>query len=561
MKILVADDSASNRAVLGTLLTHMGHQPIFAENGREAVELFEQELPDFFLMDVMMPIENGLSATKRIKALTVGRMTPIIMVTTLDSESDLIKGLEAGADDYFTKPIKLPVVKAKVNAMQRAIEIQREVEQKTRELEEYYYVAENDMRITSHIMQRMTEPEKLKDPALEYWLQPTAQCSGDLICAARTPGGILHLMLADGTGHGLAAAMDVIPLPQIFYAMTAIAYSIGNIAAEMNAKIKSLLPVDHFIAAILIAVDPNNRTIEVWNGGNPTCWILNGRGDLVHSVRSKHLPIGILQVDTFDASTETIRFSAGYRIFAFSDGLPDAGNANGTELGLDSILAVLRKASPQDCMERLKQLVASHTQNTRTHDDISVAIIQTDKLATWEEKPNLENTPSMSDALSNGWRIEIRLGATELQVLDPIPFILDLLRKLQVTDSHLSSLFLIISELFNNALDHGLLKLDSNIKQGENGFENYLNMRNSRLAGLSEEESLELEFENQIAERIRFLRIRVKDSGAGFDHQKLLRRYDQENQQHGRGISLLQKIANRVEYNERGNEVIVTYAL
>jgi CheY-like chemotaxis protein/anti-sigma regulatory factor (Ser/Thr protein kinase) len=561
VKILVADDSATNRAVLGALLTQMGHQPIFAENGREAVEVFERELPDFILMDVMMPIEDGLSATRRIKALTVGRMTPIIIVTTLDSEPDLIKGIEAGADDYFTKPIKMPVVRAKVNAMQRAIEVQREVEQKTQELEEYYYAAENDMRITSHIMQRMTEPEKLNDPALEYWLQPTAYCSGDLICAARTPGGILHLMLADGTGHGLSAAMDVIPLPQIFYSMTAIAYSISNIAAEMNARIKALLPVDHFIAAVLIAVDPNDKTIEIWNGGNPTCLILNDCGEMVHSARSRHLPIGILQADAFDASTETMRFSSGYRIIAFSDGLPDAGNANGTELGLESILEVFRHTPAQGCMDNLKKLVAAHTLNTRTHDDISVAIVHTDALDSWEDKPSSAQTAMASNALSNGWRIQIRLGAAELQVLDPIPFILDLLKKLQVTDAHLSSLFLIISELFNNALDHGLLQLDSNIKHGEKGFETYLSMRNTRLANLSEEATLELEFENQIADELRLLKIRVRDSGNGFDYLQHVNRYDQENQQHGRGIGLVQKIANQVEYNDRGNEVIVTYSL
>ena len=132
MKILVADDSATNRAVLSALLLQMGHQPLFAEDGREAVEVFERDLPDFILMDVMMPIEDGLSATRRIKALseTMERVTPVIMVTALDSDADLINGIEAGADDYFTKPIKMPVVRAKVSAMARAVELQRDLEQK-----------------------------------------------------------------------------------------------------------------------------------------------------------------------------------------------------------------------------------------------------------------------------------------------------------------------------------------------------------------------------------------------------------------------------------------------
>jgi hypothetical protein len=213
-------------------------------------------------------------------------------------------------------------------------------------------------------------------------------------------------------------------------------------------------------------------------------------------------------------------------------------------------------------MERLKALVAAHINNTKTHDDISVVIIHTDQLATWADQPSHTSSSSTTpNALSNGWRIEMRLGATELQVLDPIPFVIDLLKKLQVTDTHLSNLFLIISELFNNALDHGLLKLDSAVKQGENGFENYLNLRSVRLAELAQDAMLELEFENQISGKMRILKIRVKDSGEGFDHQAQARRNEQEYLQHGRGISLVQKIADRVEYNHLGNEVVVSYSL
>jgi hypothetical protein len=242
--------------------------------------------------------------------------------------------------------------------------------------------------------------------------------------------------------------------------------------------------------------------------------------------------------------------------------LPDAGNANGAELGLDRVLNVFRKTSISNCMAKLKSLVATHTNNAKTHDDISVVIIHTDKLATWADKTSHPNpsSPAPSTALSNGWRLEMRLGATELKVLDPIPFVIDLLKKLQVTDAHLSSLFLIISELFNNALDHGLLKLDSAIKQGENGFENYLSLRGERLAKLSQDATLELEFENQISERSRRLKIRVKDSGEGFDHKTEVLGNDTE-LQHGRGISLVQKIADQVVYNPSGNEVIVSYSL
>lgn len=560
MKILIADDNSTNRAVLGALVTQMGHTPIMAEDGKEAVAAFEAELPDMVLMDVMMPVEDGLSATARIKSLTVGRLTPIVIITALDGDDDLIKGMEAGADDYFTKPIKVQVVKAKIRTIAHTIEIQRQIEQKTRELERYYFAAENEMRVTSHIMQRMTESAKLKDPALEYWLEPTERCSGDLVAAARTPGGALHLLLADGTGHGLSAALDVMPLPHIFYAMTAIAHPIGSIAAEMNTKIKSLLPTDHFIAATLISVNPIEQVIEIWNGGNPPAWLLNGDGSLLHSAESRHLPIGVLDPEDFDASIETIRLKQDVQVILYSDGLVDAGNAIGEPIGVEQLLNVCITSSPADRMDNIRHFVKNHLGEAKSHDDISLAIVSTDRLKISDSTHIHPSSISASNA-GSGWRMSLRLGARELQVLDPIPFVIDLLKKMQVSDSHLSSLFLITSELFNNALDHGLLGLDSRLKNLPDGFELYLTERTQRLANLDLSATLEMEFENLPGINSRHLKIYIKDSGPGFDyHKNMLGIEDRGLTHHSRGIDLVKKIAQHMEYIAPGNEVVVTYA-
>lgn len=558
MKILIADDNLTNRAVLSALVMQMGHEPVLAEDGQEAVALFESELPDLVLMDVMMPVEDGFSATTRIKSLSIGRLTPIIIITALGGDDDLIKGMEAGADDYFTKPIKVQVVKAKIRAVAHAIETQRQIEQKTQELERYYFAAENEMRITSHIMHRMTESAKLNDPALDYWLEPAEHCSGDLIAAARTPGGVLHLLLADGTGHGLSAALDVMPLPHIFYAMTAIAHPIGSIAAEMNAKIKSLLPTDHFIAATLVAINPLDDVIEIWNGGNPPAWLLDRSGKQVYSAESRHLPIGILDPAIFDTSTETVRFEQGMHLMLYSDGLVDAGNDSSNPIGSDRLLDFCEKSSAANRMSDIRHFVKNHLGTAKPHDDISMVIASTDRLKESVELHPVHTAPASNTG--SGWRLALRLGANELKMLDPIPFVIDLLKKMQVSDSHLSSLFLITSELFNNALDHGLLKLDSSVKNQPDGFELYLHERAQRLATLDANAMLELDFENLPSAEGRHLKIHIRDSGRGFDYQDRMRKIDNLALAHGRGIDLVKKIAQHVEYVGSGNEVVVTYA-
>ena len=560
MKILIADDSATNRAILSVLITQLGHQPIQAEDGYQAVELFERELPDMVIMDVMMPVEDGLSATMRIKSLPSGKLTPIIIITSLDSDEDVIKGLEAGADDYFTKPIKVQVVKAKIHAIDQMVDIRQQILVKKQELEQYYFAAEDEKRLTSHIMQRLTEPAKLNDPALQYWIKPADYCSGDLLAATRTPGGSLYLLLADGTGHGLSAALDVVSLPQIFYAMASIAHPIGSIASEMNTKIKSLLPTGHFVAATLVSINPNDQTLEFWNGGNPPACIINAERQVIHRAVSRHLPIGVVDANKFDSSTEIIRLTPGAQLMLFSDGLPDASNAQLKELGLEHIFEVILAAKASDRMEQLKSLVEAHIGDSHRHDDISVILVETDHLLNHDEVLSMMHHPILN--AGSGWHMSLRLGHDELRNLDPIPFTIDLLKKLRVSDSHLSSLFLIISELINNAIDHGLLKLESKLKDGLDGFDVYLEQRSERLERLAKSAKLEIEFDHHSfgEEQRQKLTIRVKDSGKGFEYKKICEKLDEGQLTHGRGIGLVKKIAEEVVYKGSGNEVVVTYA-
>jgi len=157
--------------------------------------------------------------------------------------------------------------------------------------------------------------------------------------------------------------------------------------------------------------------------------------------------------------------------------------------------------------------------------------------------------------------MSFRLGQSELQHLDPIPFTIDLLKKLRVSDSHLSSLFLIVAELVNNAIDHGLLKLDSTLKEGPDGFDIYLDQRSERLENLGETAALEIEFDHAkpSSDQNQYLIIRVKDTGDGFNYAIALKDIDMGAIRHGRGIGLVNKIANKLEYRGKGNEVFVTY--
>jgi len=124
MKALVVEDTATSQAVICHLLERMGIQPIQARDGSKGIALFEQERPDLILLDIILPGIDGFEVARRIRGMEKpGQWTPIIFLTALTKDEDLERGIEAGGDDYLSKPVSEVVLGAKVRAMQRIIQM------------------------------------------------------------------------------------------------------------------------------------------------------------------------------------------------------------------------------------------------------------------------------------------------------------------------------------------------------------------------------------------------------------------------------------------------------
>ncbi|MBL8446251.1 MAG: response regulator [Zoogloeaceae bacterium] len=116
-KILVVDDSPTERFALTDFLSKQGYQIVTADNGEEAVSKSKTELPDLILMDVVMPGINGYQATRTISRDDATRSIPIIMCTSKGLETDKIWGMRQGAYDYMVKPVNLPELLTRIRAM------------------------------------------------------------------------------------------------------------------------------------------------------------------------------------------------------------------------------------------------------------------------------------------------------------------------------------------------------------------------------------------------------------------------------------------------------------
>lgn len=193
------------------------------------------------------------------------------------------------------------------------------------------------------------------------------------------------------------------------------------------------------------------------------------------------------------------------------------------------------------------------------HDDRSLARVNLSPASDRVELVFHLSLPPLAGQDSD-WRASISLGANELKYVEVVPLFTQIIARIQATRDHHSALFLILSELFNNALDHGVLQLDSMIKHGADGFEAFLQLRECRLSAL-DCGKIDIEIEKVVIEGADGVRIRVVDSGNGFDYSALQTDVagPPEHAQYGRGVALVKSLAYKLEFAQRGNEVIVYY--
>ncbi len=127
MKILVAEDDRDSRELLTWILQKLGYQVVAAENGKEAWEVFRRGRFRLVISDVLMPELDGLELCRRIRNHQQSKYTYVIIITALIGKKDYLEGMEAGADDFVTKPFDPDELKARLRVAERIISFQEQI--------------------------------------------------------------------------------------------------------------------------------------------------------------------------------------------------------------------------------------------------------------------------------------------------------------------------------------------------------------------------------------------------------------------------------------------------
>ena len=267
--ILIVDDDLTNRLVLRVLLKDSGYESIEVENGKLAVEAVENNHIDIILLDVMMPVMDGYQAAKIIKSRNP-RFIPIIFLTAITDEAALAKCIEAGGDDFLTKPYNHVLLNSKIDSMLRIASLYQNIESKSKAIEEHNLQMMQEMNITKKLFEKITSHDLRGDETgLQYSMSPMTMFNGDLILAEKNQTSGLDVLVGDFTGHGLSAAIGALPMSDIFHSMTQKGFSFTEILAEANFKLMDLLPTEMFMSAGLLSVDRSNNVLSVVNAGLP----------------------------------------------------------------------------------------------------------------------------------------------------------------------------------------------------------------------------------------------------------------------------------------------------
>lgn len=548
MRILVVDDDTLSRFLLVHMLEQQGYLDTFeAEDGMVAIELAKRIKPDLVLLDIVMPEMDGFEVATQLKKLAGDIYLPIIFITALDDEKSLARCLEVGGDDFVAKPFDKVILAAKIRAHVRTRLLSKKTFEQNKQLTFYRNAVEREHKIVEHIFANALSVNKSFTRYLDYCLNPASDFNGDLFIASASPTGGMYFLIGDFTGHGLASAIGALPVSQAFQAMSRKGLSLMEMAETINQTLLMLLPDDMFFAAALVEISHTGKQVDIWNGGMPSLLLQDQSGKIVKRFDSRHMALGILENHEFEADVERYEMQFDDRLVAFSDGIVELENDEGQMLGNEGIETWLL-AQPNMNVEGIIDKAKEYLGSRQRKDDVTVIIFTSQPLEQVTNKGVASKIPL---------KMVLELNAKHIKSSDPVVDLVSVItNQLSLYGVH-SELFTVLSELYNNALEHGVLELDSELKQSDSGFFAYFKLREEKLSSL-EAASIVISAEYLPDENA--LAIQIKDSGKGFKQQHMSELENLE-KSYGRGISLVKELCESVEYTNKGNTVDVVFKI
>jgi sigma-B regulation protein RsbU (phosphoserine phosphatase) len=321
-EILVVDDDAMSRRVLAQLLSAAGYNCRVSNDGSEALETIHLRPPSVLLLDFDMPGLNGAEVLRRLRSdedPTVAQI-PAIMLTAHGSEQSEVSCLQAGADDFVTKPVNASVLRARIETQLRLRSMRRQLERQNDELEKWRRDLERDLAAARLTQQSLIPQKPLLLPGWQIatCYHPVIQVGGDIYGWLRMKDGRVLFWIADGTGHGAAAALLTTLAKLLFHHGSMDHDSPASLMEAVDNDFRSTFGARSFMTAMCVALDPATGQAQVVGAGHPPLLVIR-HGSTTESIASVAPPLGLIKRAAF---TETaIDLEPGDAFLLYTDGL------------------------------------------------------------------------------------------------------------------------------------------------------------------------------------------------------------------------------------------------
>ena len=334
-EILVVDDDALSRRVLAQLLTTAGYKCRVCKNGSEALEIVHAAPPSLLLLDFDMPGPNGAEVLRRLRSdhNPAVAQIPAIMLTAHGSEESEVSCLQAGADDFVTKPVNAAVLRARIETQLRLRSMRRQLERQNNELETWRRDLERDLAAARLTQQSLIPQKPLTMPGWQVatCYRPVIQVGGDIYGWLRMKNGRILFWIADGTGHGAAAAL-LTTLAKLLFHHGSMEHDMpASVMEAVNHDFRSIFGGRSFMTAMCVAVDPSTGRAIIVGAGHPPLLIARRTG-ATEAIASVAPPLGLVEHPEL---TETlVDLEPGDTFLLYTDGL--FGSRKGKESRLNS---------------------------------------------------------------------------------------------------------------------------------------------------------------------------------------------------------------------------------
>ncbi len=332
MRVLIAEDERITRTTLARQLARWGHDVVVAENGQEAWKSFCDGRFDIVLTDWEMPELSGVELVRRIRDREAPEYVYVILLTSRSDKSDVISGIEAGADDFVSKPFDHGELRVRLLAGERVVRLERALKQQNAELRESEERLRRDLQAASRVQRAMLPQENFSGDSARACFEyvPTDELAGDGLGFHAIENRFLVSYVVDVTGHGVPAALLAVT------AMHALSPAAGGLVSEhvlrdgwldpaviltaLNRRFSAGGNDGRFLTMILCVLDMRNGRFRFARAGHPLP-IISRRGRAVDVGEEGGLPLGITPDETFDSVEMTLE--PGDRIFLYSDGFAE----------------------------------------------------------------------------------------------------------------------------------------------------------------------------------------------------------------------------------------------